>query len=154
EQQQLIPLLPHSAFALPTLRETSFPFPASAHPEPAEGLLDFAETLRQAQGERSLFQVVCHIACISKETYERRPASLFQLLPQERIRQRVHVGGLLVVGRAAVAALDVFIQQHIVALLFHPRDHLARVTWMHAVIACRRRKQHSRVLLVLRNILI
>ena len=43
--------------------------------------------------------------------------SFAQLLPQERVRQRLHVRGLLVVGRAAVAALDVLVVEHVVARL-------------------------------------
>ena len=37
-----------------------------------------------------------------------------QLVPQERVRQRLHEGGLLVVGGAAVAAFDVLVVEHVV----------------------------------------
>src|SRR5205085_9225792 len=50
-----------------------------------------------------------------------------QLTPEELEDQRPFEGPLLVVGRRAVAALDVLVVAHVVAGLGHPRHHLAGV---------------------------
>jgi hypothetical protein len=67
-------------------------------------------------------------------------------LPQEGELQRQHVGALGVVGRAAVAALDVLPVQRRVALLQHARGHLAGVAGVHAVVAGAGGEQHARQL--------
>src|SRR5947207_2031742 len=69
------------------------------------------------------------------------PSPLLQLLPQKRVRQRAHEGGLLVVRCTAVAAFDILVEQHVVAHFQHLRHHLAGVAWMDSVIPRRRREQ-------------
>ena len=55
-----------------------------------------------------------------------------QFFQQKRVGEGRHERGLLVVGGAAVAAFDVFVVEHVVALLFHFRDHFAGVARMDA----------------------
>jgi hypothetical protein len=57
-----------------------------------------------------------------------------QLLPQEAVRQRVHVCRLGIVRRAAMATLDVLVVAHVLSGRFHLRHHLAGVAGMHAII--------------------
>src|SRR5690606_15884452 len=53
--------------------------------------------------------------------------SVAELVPEERIGQRTHVCGLLVVGGAAVAPLDVLVIAHVLTAFHHLRHHLAGV---------------------------
>src|SRR5690625_7645099 len=76
-----------------------------------------------------------------------RSGAVAQLLPQEGVEQRVHVRRLAVVGRAAVAALDVLVVAHGRAGLAHPRVHLAGVARVYAVIAGGGEQDGGRVLL-------
>src|ERR1700752_649865 len=84
----------------------------------------------------------------------RRRSRLLQLLLQERHRQRGHVGGLLQVRRARVSAFDVLVVEDVVPLRREPRDHLARVSRMHAIVARGAREQDARILRVLRRVLV
>jgi hypothetical protein len=69
------------------------------------------------------------------------------LLPQEGVGQRAHVRFLFVVGRAAVAAFDVFVVAHVgVPARFHLRHHLARVAGVDAVVAGGGGEQHRRII--------
>ena len=78
-----------------------------------------------------------------------------QVIPEERIRHRVHVRRLLVVGRAAVAAFGVFVEPRVrVAHFVHPRRHLARLHRADAVVAGRGIEEDRRIVLALRDILV
>src|SRR5665213_1486000 len=69
---------------------------------------------------------------------------LSKLVQQERVREGPHVGLLRGRGSGAVAALGVLEVQHVVALGFHLRHHLARMPLLHADIARGRGEEHAR----------
>ena len=77
-----------------------------------------------------------------------------QLLPQERKLEGLHVGPLGVIGRPAVATLDVFVINHLMALLDHTGGHFAGVSRMYAIIAGTRRKQYRGLAAISSDILI
>src|SRR5690348_8169336 len=70
---------------------------------------------------------------------------LLQFVPQEIVGQRMHRGGLRIVGAGAVAAFGVLVEPHVlVAHRFHLRGHLARLHGADAVVAGRRVEQQDR----------
>ena len=68
-----------------------------------------------------------------------------ELLLQKCVTQSGKVGGLTVIGCAAVSAFDIFVVAHVGAEFLHARHHLAGMGWMHPVIPRGSGKEDSRV---------
>jgi hypothetical protein len=76
------------------------------------------------------------------------------LLPQERKFEGLHVGPLGVIGSPSMTTLDIFVINHLMALLNHAGSHFAGVSRMHAIIAGTRRKEYRGLAAISSDILI
>src|SRR5439155_26982088 len=75
-----------------------------------------------------------------------RSTALFQMPPEEVERQGQHERLLLVRRGPGVSSLDVLVEEHAVPHRQHPGGHLARVSWVHAVVARGCGEQHGWIL--------
>jgi hypothetical protein len=115
-------------------------------PDPAPELrVTYHESCHLAHGQkiaaepRQLAEGKAPFAVYFRKDDLLRPA-LFALVTAEffrkkRVGQGGHVSSLLVVGRAAVPAFDIFVIEHVVALFSHAGHHFPGMPWVHAVIA-------------------